>query len=343
MGYKRKFGWGMSVAFLGFISGITTQSSRAASIASPSTPDQSTTLPGARADALAVSTGQTSGISPEKENAAWAFTKRNFGLNYNSFVYGPGLTTSATVPPDNSGYPSDSGLNLWNLVSVKWKFSERLALDLQFRNQFVFTNQVEFRHQGQRLGISGKLLKGDTWSLTGAVNSDVPIRALMGQLASDRTLLFNPGMFASFEYQPPASKWSFYMLLTPRVFFYRDRMALAPQDISSGQGLNGKREVTLAFNPSINYAITDKIGWRFGAQLEWSKMVGSTGLDRTYMPLETGFTFDIGPYLSIYPYLQVSTPLDNGLRQSQALASGQPALNWADSLALNVWVSGVLF
>ncbi|NBV50802.1 hypothetical protein EBR78_06245, partial [bacterium] len=203
-------------------------------------------------------------LQDESSQPSW-FTK-NIGINYNSFFAGPGLNSSIDEPPSMTGEASDSGLNFFNLVSVKYKYSERFAFDIQFRNQIVVTNEKDFRHQGQRFGISGKLLKGEDWVLAGAVNTDVPIGAIAGQIPSERTLLLNPGMFATFSYTPAASGWSAFALLAPRVWFYRDRNALARQDALNG-GTNAKPEYTVFVNPSVNYALTSKVGMRLGTTL----------------------------------------------------------------------------
>lgn len=294
------------------------------------------TFSGVRADETATPAPQA--LEAGVEGPSWV--ERNFGLNYNSFFYGPGLGLPLDLPPGMTGEASDTGLNFFNLISAKWKFSERFAFDIQFRNQLVITNQWEFRHQGQRFGMSGKLLKGEDWVLSGAVNSDVPIRAIAGQIPSERTLLFNPGMFATFSYAPKGSRWSMFALLAPRVWFYRDSGALALQDVKNG-GTNAKPEYTIYVNPSVNYAVTDKVGLRFGTTLEYAKNVGWESARRNYMPMELGVTYDISPKFSVYTYLLASTPLDDGLRRQQLKTDNPP--NWTQTASLNVWLSGTLF
>ncbi len=274
------------------------------------------------------------------EQGALAFLKRNFGMNYNSFFAGPGIGQPLSVPPGLTGEAADSGLNFFNLISVKWKFSERFALDVQFRNQLVVTNQWEFRHQGQRLGISGKLLKGEDWVLAGAINSDVPIAAIAGQIPTQRTLLLNPGMFATFDYTPAGSRWSVFALLAPRIWFYRDRDALALQDAKTG-GVNAKPEYSIYINPSINYAASDKVGVRLGTTLEFSKNIGWASMRRNFMPFELGVTYDVSPQLSIYTYLLTSTPLDDQLRRDQLGTNSPP--DWTKTASINVWLSGTIF
>lgn len=268
----------------------------------------------------------------------WEWIQRNFGLNYNSFFYGPGLGSPLDVPPGMTGEPSDTGLNFFNLVSLKWKISDRFAADVQFRNQLVLTNEFEYRHQGQRFGVSGTFLKGEDWSFSGAFNSDVPIRAIQGQIPAERTLMFNPGFFSFFNYAPKTSRWSLFALVAPRVWLYRDRQALSVQDALNGGAVN-KPEYTVYLNPSLNYAVNDKVGLRFGTTLEYTKFVGFSSIRRNYMPVEFGVTYDIDPMFSVYTYIYTSTPLDDGLREAQ----GFSANSWWKTASIQVWLSGTLF
>jgi hypothetical protein len=269
-----------------------------------------------------------------------SWLKRNFGMNYNSFFAGPGFATPLGIPPGLTGEASDRGLNFFNLISVKWKFSERFAFDVQFRNQVVVTNGFRFRHQGQRFGISGKLLKGENWYLAGAINSDVPISAIAGQIPTERALLFNPGMFAIFEYAPSGSRWSAFALLMPRAWFYSNREALASQDVPNG-GTNNKPEYTIYINPSVNYAANDKLGFRLGTTLEFSKNIGWDSIRRNFMPFEFGVTYQFSPAFSVYTYLLTSTPLDDGLRRQQLGTNTPP--DWTRTASINVWLSGTIF
>jgi hypothetical protein len=264
--------------------------------------------------------------------------KKNVGMNYNSFFAGPGIGQPLGLNPGFTGEPSDTGLNFFNLVSVKWKAFERIAFDVQFRSQVVVTNGFEYRHQGQRFGISGKFLKGDDWSFAGAFNSDVPIRGIMGQIPTERTLLFNPGFFSFFDYSPKDSKWSLFALVAPRVWFYRDRQALSRQDALNGGTVN-KPEYTVYLNPSVNYAVNDKVGIRLGTTLEYTKFIGFNSIKRNYMPMEVGVTYELSKAFSVYTYLLGSTPLDDGLRRDQGFAANP----WYKTISANVWLSGTLF
>ncbi|NBV49959.1 hypothetical protein EBR78_01920, partial [bacterium] len=94
-------------------------------------------------------------------------------------------------------------------------------------------------------------------------------------------------------------------------------------------------------NPSVNYALTSKVGMRLGTTLEYSKNVGWDGPRRNYMPMEFGITYDLDPKLSIYTYVLTSTPLDNDIRRRQLGTANPP--DWTRTSSINVWLSGTLF
>jgi len=276
--------------------------------------------------------------SPATEKTGWEKFKDNLGMDLNSFWSGPGIGQPLDQSPGMQGTPSDTGLNFFNLISAKYKFSDRLAFDVQFRNQIVHTGTPEFRWQGQRFGISGKLLKGDNWSLSGAVNTDLPIPGLMGQMNQERSLLFNPGAFTSFSYRPEGSRWSVFALLMPRVFFYGDRDARSVQDEASGLAAGEKAEYFLVANPSINYQVSEKVGLRLGMTLDFTKNVAWEGPRRNYMPFEAGVTWDVTDKISIYPYVLGSSPLDDQLRRQQGSDR-----EWYHTVSVGTWISGTLF
>ncbi len=293
--------------------------------------------PGATPAASAAA-AQSEAKKSEEPQGTWASIKKNFGVDLNSFWSGPGIGQPLGQSPGMQGTPSDTGLNFFNLVSVKWKFSDRYAFDVQLRNQIVHTNEPEFRWQGQRFGISGKLLKGENWSLSGAINTDLPIPGLMGQINEQRSLLFNPGAFTFFNYRPAGSRWSVFALLTPRFFIYRDRQARSVQDEASGLGAGEKPEYFLIANPSINYQVSEKVGVRFGTTLDFTKNVAWEGPRRNYMPFELGVTWDVTDSISIYPYILGSSPLDDSLRRQQGSDRA-----WYQTVSVGTWVSGTLF
>lgn len=274
----------------------------------------------------------------EETESSLAFVKKHFGLNYNSFFAGPGVNGKFFDTPGMTGTPSDTGWNLFNLISLRYKITPKFGLDLQLREQQVLTNQFEWRHQGQRLGIFATFLKGETYSLAGALNSDIPIPGLFGQIQKQRTQLFNPGLFSFFSWNPKGSKWSVFSVVAPRIWIYEDRQALSKQDILAGGAFN-KPEYTFYLNPSINYATSENTGVRLGTTLEYTKFVANSGVIRNFMPFELGFTYDVNEMLSIYPYIYTSTPLDDGLREGRGFG-GTP---WHKTLSLNLWLSGKLF
>lgn len=325
MGFRSAIGFVSSVSMvLGVFAGVRAQAEEESA---PSSAISSSSL----SDSGTSTTALPKPEQPTKKPA--------FGMDLNSFISGPGLAQSSDLPVALNGGAADSGQNAFNLISMKYRFSERLAFDVQFRNQYVFTKEREFRHQGQRFGLSGKLLKGEDWSLSGAVNTDIPVPGIVGQINEQRTLLFNPGAFAFFNYAPSSSRWSLFALLTPRFFFYRDINAVSSQDTASGQGLAAKPEYILSVNPSINYAINDSWGARLGVTAEYSKYVAWEQPKFGYFPVEFGVTYNVTPDISIYPYVYFSTPVDDALRAEQ----GGQDVAWWKTASLNLWVSAAVF
>jgi hypothetical protein len=306
------------------------------------------TMMASAAHAAATPTANETGTTEKPTGFAWV--KKHFGMDLNSFFSGPGIGQPLSLSPGSNGFASDTGLSFYNLLSMKWKFSERFAFDVQLRSQLMVTNlenQALFgdilRWQGQRFGVSGKLLSGESWSLRGALNTDLPIPGLVGQINEGRKLLFNPGTFATFSYKPAGSRWSVFALLAPRFFFYSDNEAMALQDVVSGLSPGQKLQWTLYANPSINYDVTDKLGVRLGTTLEVSKQFSWSAPRRNYMPMEFGVTYDVTDSINIYPYVAGSLPgVDDSLRASQTPA-GEDVRAWYNTWAMGIWVSGNLF
>jgi hypothetical protein len=256
------------------------------------------------------------------------------GLTYFTFFDGPGVGEPLGNPPGVLGRPSDSGLNFWTNLSLRGKISDRFAVDYQFRLQQVVTNELEFRDQGGRLGISGTLLKGADWSLTGALNSDIPG---VGQIPSQRTLIVNPGLFASFNYRPQGSRWSVFSLVAPRFFFYRDADAMAQQDTAQGLLPGMKPQVALQFQPSINYAFNERHGARLGVMLDVRKQVAWDSFRRWFWPVDVGYTYSFSKRFNLYPHFRFSGPWDNSLRSS--LGVNVP---WTHTASVGLWINGVI-
>lgn len=228
-------------------------------------------------------------------SSAWAASEQKseqrvgysyFGLNYFTFFDGPGLAPgSAGYTPNVLGKPNDDGLRLNNYVSSQYRFSPTLALDFQMRIQWVLNNANDvpdyhpWRWQSPRFGISGKLLSGKNWALTGAFNSDLPYFFPQplggGVVAAQRTTLFDPGLFAKFAYTPQ-SRWSVYSLVMPRFFFYQNRNSAEPQLSRAGFSPELKNEFIFDIAPTINYALTDTTGLRLGTEFIYSKLILSS-------------------------------------------------------------------
>ena len=169
---------------------------------------------------------------------------KKFSSNFFLFVSGPGITQEThNYPPNALARPDFTGINSFNVISFKYKLTEKYSLDLQTRTRIVFNNGVDtddfkwFLWESPRIGISGQLLKGDNWNLTGAINTDFPFfmpEPFTGYTARKREVLFNPGMFANYHYGDPSSNWSYDVLMTPRFIFYQDENAIEPEALQAG-------------------------------------------------------------------------------------------------------------
>jgi hypothetical protein len=308
------------------------------------------TSPGAAASPGATSVAQLPPTQPSR-----------FGLNYFTFFDGPGLSGDPGITPNWLGRPFDDGLSLFNLVSVKWRFSDNLALDFQARIQVLLNNGTAnpnfqaFRWQSPRIGISGKLASGKDWSLTGAVNTDFPYMLPSplggGFIAEQRTVIFNPGMFASFSWKPSGSRWSVFSLVTPRFFFYADRNAAEPQFAQSGLSPQLKPEFVFQIAPSVNYALSEKTSLRMGTILDYRKLVLSgwnpfnASLDTTSgseawrlwaTPLQLGVNHEFGKALTIYAFVNSYPIAAQRQRRDGTRAS------FTDTLSFGMWLSGTI-
>lgn len=286
-----------------------------------------------------------------------------FGLSYFTFVDGPGLSGNIGVTPNWLGKPLDDGISLFNLVSVKYRVTDGLALDFQMRVQLLLNNGTQsasfqqLRWQSPRIGLSGKLLSGEDWSLTGAINTDFPYVFPSplggGFLATQRQVLFNPGLFASFTYQPKGSRWSFFTLVTPRYFLYGDPNAAEPQLAQSGLSPQLKPELVLQFSPSVTYAFSETVGIRVGTIIDYRKLVlsgwnplsaslsTSDTSSRAWRlwatPLQVGVNLNLGEAMTLYPYLMSYPIAAQRIRRDGSQAS------FVETLSLGMWISGTLF
>jgi hypothetical protein len=288
---------------------------------------------------------------------------KNIGLGYFTFFDGPGLVPGTyEFTPNVLGKPMDDGLRLSNYVSVKYNLSPNLAIDLQMRIQWILNNAhhiEEFspiRWQTPRIGISGKLLTGDNWSLTGAVNTDFPYFLPQpiggGVAASYRTTLFNPGLFAKFAYVPKASRWSLFSLVMPRIFFYRDRNVAEPQLSRAGFSPTLKNEFIFDVAPSVNYALSSSTGLRLGTEFIYSKLIlsnwnplhatlnnsdlNSQAWRLAPVPLQLGLTHEMSKAFSVSVFMQTFPVAAQRVRRDGSQAS------FSETASLGMWISGTL-
>jgi hypothetical protein len=265
-------------------------------------------------------------LKKELPTEGTAFFDR-FGANYFSFWDGPNIEDGKTSR-NEMDRPVDSGLSLFNLVSVTYKMTDRLALDLQNRVEVIHTNDREIRFEGMRVGISGELLRGDKWSLRGALNTDMP--GLNGRTGKLRKNLFNPGTFAGLNYQIN-SRWSFYSILSPRVFFYSDDNAIEEEWIRAGRSAQQKPRLVLNAGPTINYALNDKTSLRGSLDLSFRQLVADSfgTLKRWPTTASIGVSHSFNKHVSIYPYI-LSWPLDGKKIRLSTTSVG-------------MWINGVIF
>ncbi|MFP5386583.1 MAG: hypothetical protein ACLGHN_10920 [Bacteriovoracia bacterium] len=273
------------------------------------------------------SLAQGTSVSDTFKGQAFGKIKERVGLNYFSFWEGPSLEDGQTGK-NELNRPLDSGLSLFNLVSVTYKLNKKYNFDLQNRLEYVHTQETEWRFQGLRAGISGLLLKGEKWSLKGALNTDVP--GLNGRDAGKRTVLFNPGLFAGLNWAF-SPKWSLYTILSPRLFFYKDDEAVEDEWLLSGRSAGEKPRAIIQASPTINYAFNDSVGMRTGLDLQFRQFVESEpGYFKRWPTSWTlGPTLNISKMLNVYTYVQ-TWPFD-GNKLTRETAS------------VGMWLSGVLF
>lgn len=265
-----------------------------------------------------------------------------WGMNYFTFYEGHSLGDGRTMTNEKGGR-LDDGLQLFNFVSITYKISERFSLDLQNRIEHIpltfrgdtkrvgsssQRTQPAWRFQGIRIGISGKLAGGDNWSLKGALNTDIP--ELNGRDARLRKTIFNPGLFSGLNYQFN-DRWSFYGLVSPRFFFYTDDDAIEPEWTAGGRDPGEKPRMTLAFDPSVNYAVNDTVGLRSGFALSFRQFVESDPgyLKRWPTSWSNGPTWNINKHLFVWTYVQ-TWPFDG------------KKMTW-ETTSVGAWINGTIF
>ncbi len=261
-----------------------------------------------------------------------------WGMNYFSFLEAQSLG-DGKVAKNELGGRLDDGLQLFNLVSTTYKLTDRYNIDLQTRLEHIFMTyrgdtkrglptEPAWRFQGLRIGISGKLAGGEKWSLKGAFNTDIP--ELNGRDARLQKTIFNPGLFTGLNYQF-SDRWSFYAILSPRVFFYTDDEAVTPEWKASGRSPGEKSRMILAMSPSVNYAYNDVYGLRAGLDLSFRQFVESDPLFLKRWPTSASFgpTFAVNKHLNVWTYV-MAWPFDG--KKSHL-----------DTTSLGAWINGIIF
>jgi len=257
-----------------------------------------------------------------------------FGLSYFTFFNGPnlaGLEEGEWVESTFRG-PGRNSVNLANLVSFKYKLTERFSFDAQAKiDYFLATNpqgkDPYLNFDRVRFGVSGELWRGGFWKLTGALNTDLPN---VGTVARQRTLILSPGLFSNLTYVRPDSKWSFWALFNPRVWFYEDDLAVEQEWLNRRQRPGEKIEGNLYFSPTINYAVSEKFGFRSGIAVDYRKTVENSWSEwiNWATPWQLGITNNIAKSLSIYTFVETFPFSGGGIRE--------------DTTAISVWLSGTL-
>jgi hypothetical protein len=250
------------------------------------------------------------------------------GLGYFIFWDGHNLHKFEDVTTNKNG-PTSLPINTYNLISFKYKLTDKLYLDAQTGTQWFQTQVPRFYFDRVRVGISGQLWKSGDWSLDGAFNSDLPYT---GYTAEQRRLLFSPGLFSGLSWKPSNSRFSLYALVQPRVWFYTDREAVEPEWEAAGWRPGQKFESIIQFTPTVNYALTDKFGLRSGIGIDYRKTVENewdTWL-RWQTPLSYGVTYAHSKHLNVYTFLQ-SFPFDG-----QGFFDGR-------TTSIGMWLSGTIY
>ena len=305
----------------------------------------------------------TSVTGAEPLGAFYKNLKDVLGVTYFSIFNGPGVQIDRMdYSPNHLGKASNDGLNFLNQFSLRFKFSKSYALDIQNRFYWILNNQTQnqnykaIRWEAPRIGISGNLLTGEDWTLNGAINTDFPYflpSPLSGYQTKQRTVIFDPGMFAKFHYKPKQSRWSVYSIVNPRVFFYKERQAAESQFAQSGFSAGNKPEVILSFQPNLNYDINSTLSLSLGTTFDYRKYISSdwnplnssllTNGDSSAwrlsaVPILLGLTYIVSsdftffPYLTVYPIAKQRMDADSGLQTS-----------FLDSTSIGFWISGTFF
>ncbi len=284
------------------------------------------------------------------------------GMNYFLFFSGPGFAPGmGSINPNQLGRPTDDGLNLFHIVSLRGKFWDNLALDVQIRGTVLFNNATKnpkftpWRRESPRVGVSGKLLSGKTWALTGAINTDLPYfmpAPLSGYTTVQRKVLANPGLFGNLSWKPEGSRWSLFSVLAPRYILYADRDAAEFQFIKGGFVARNKPELSLAVLPTLSYQVYSKLSASLGTAIDYRKQVLSSwnpfrislvnnGTNPAWrlqaIPIMAGMTYELNSAFRIFPYVQ-TFPISAQRVDSR---TGKTA-SLLDASSFGMWISGTI-
>ncbi len=280
---------------------------------------------------------QTSTPPASEEKLENKSFKDRLGMGYFFFFDGPNLDRGQDLVTNRQGLTGNP-INSYYIFSFKYKLNEKYSLDIQPGMQHWYTRVHRARFDRIRVGISGKLWQSGDWTLDGAANSDLPYT---GYTASERTLIFSPGLFAGLSYRPTNSRWSMYTLVMPRVWFYADNEAVEPEWLAGRRDPGEKFQSIMQFTPTVNYAITDKFGLRAGIGIDYRKFVKDewTTWRRWDTPVSAGVTYSFSKALNVYTFVQ-SFPFDGS----------RPGLNRSpfngfrkDTSSIGTWFSGTFF
>jgi hypothetical protein len=299
----------------------------------------------------------------ETEKSTYDKLKEILGITYFTYFYGPGFHPATfNYNPNQLSLPENDGMYFQNQVSIRYKFSKNIALDFQTRFKVILNNSTNnpnfsnVRWETPRIGISGELISGNDWKLTGAINTDFPYffpAPFTGYQSQQRKMIFTPGMFASLKYEPKNSKWSIFSVVSPRYLIYTDPDAAESQYYYSGYQPRNKPEVIIAFQPTANYKLSSVTNATIGTSIDYRKHVlsswnifnasivtngDSPAWRLNAIPLNVGITYKVSNSISLFPFV---TCFPIAAQRVNAKTGQQSTLLETTSFAM--WMYGTLF
>ena len=296
----------------------------------------------------------------------WEKISETFGISYFTYFNGPGIEAKTfSYNPNQLGLKNDGGLRFVNQISFKYKFIQKLALDLQVRNVVLVNNHdshlKDYRYEGMRIGISGKLLYGKDWDLTGSINTDFPYffpPFLSGFQSQARTTIIAPGLFAALKYDPSGSRWFLFAVVQPRFFLYDDVHASESHHRAGGFQAKNKPEIILSAIPTINYRLHSKLSLTFGTNLSYIKQVYSdwnpfhaslisNGDSPTWRlhALSTllGITYFLHPSIILLPHIMTYPIAGQRINRNPNSRDYGKMASLTEVTSLGIWIRGNLF